>query len=163
MNKQVLISDYFKEDHDRLDDLFEKFREIRERTPDKAGEFFKSFRIGLEQHIQWEEQILFPVFEQKTGMAGQGPTVVMRIEHQEIRRLLSEIDFEIRSQKEETKRYAQALFDILKEHNMKEEEILYPMIDEVISNMERREILEKVTFGKNRGGCPCCGITGSMD
>lgn len=163
MNKQILILDYFKEDHDRLDDLFEKFREIRERTPGNGADFFELFKAGLEQHIQWEEQILFPVFEQKTGMVGQGPTVVMRLEHQEIKKLLSEIDSGIRSQKEETKRYAQALFDILKEHNTKEEEILYPMIDEATSEMERQEILEKVTFGKNQGGCSCCGITGGMD
>lgn len=160
MTEQVLISDYFKEDHDRLDDLFRKFQEMREKMPEKAGEFFKPFKMGLEQHILWEEQILFPLFEQRTGMIGQGPTVVMRLEHQEIKKLLSEIDSGIRSQKAETTGQAQTLSDILGEHNAKEEQILYPMIDEAVSEKERQEILEKVTIGKNQGGCSCCGVSG---
>jgi regulator of cell morphogenesis and NO signaling len=49
-------------------------------TPENAIKNFEEFKAGLEQHIVWEEEILFPSFEQKFGLPG-GPTEVMRWEH----------------------------------------------------------------------------------
>jgi hypothetical protein len=75
------IRTYFAEDHDRLDGLFASFRERKRFNYAEARLFFREFKFGLQRHIVWEEQILFPLFEQKTGMVHNGPTEVMRQEH----------------------------------------------------------------------------------
>ena len=44
---------------------------------------FSQFDTGVRAHIAWEEEILFPPFEEKTGM---------RMEHQQIKQLLQTIE-----------------------------------------------------------------------
>jgi len=65
-------------DHDRLDEIFEGFKKLKDDDIDAAGKLFLEFKTGLLQHINWEEDILFPVFEQKTGIHDTGPTAIMR-------------------------------------------------------------------------------------
>ena len=74
-----------EKDHDRLDDLFNKYKDLKNSDPNKAEEMFSEFKSGLEKHILWEEDILFPLFEKKTGMYEGGPTAVMRLEHKNIK------------------------------------------------------------------------------
>ena len=35
-------------------------------------EAFKEFKLGLQRHIVWEEELLFPIWEEKTGMVEDG-------------------------------------------------------------------------------------------
>ena len=88
------------------------------------------FREGLEHHIEAEEQVLFPVFEGLTGAAQGGPTVVMRAEHAELRKLMAEVASVLEAGPEEghTTPLA-ALTARIYAHNGKEERILYPMTD----------------------------------
>ena len=58
---------------------------------ERAESIFLFFKSELERHIIWEEDILFPVFERKTGIKDGGPTSVMRIEHIQIKNHLQEI------------------------------------------------------------------------
>jgi iron-sulfur cluster repair protein YtfE (RIC family) len=61
-----------------------------QNVPRNAIENFEEFKAGLEQHIIWEEEILFPCFEKKFGLRG-APTEVMRSEHRDIRKFLDAI------------------------------------------------------------------------
>ena len=90
-------------------------------------------------------------------MSGQGPTVVMCAEHQEIKRLLAEIDDGIRAGNNPPDNLEQTLLIVLKGHNVKEEEVLYPLIDQSVSIDECEEVLKK-TFGNENKNCSCCGI-----
>ena len=65
-------------DHKRLDDLFEMFQERKDTDQGEARRNFCPFRRGLFTHITWEEEILFPIFEERTGMKDNGRTLVMR-------------------------------------------------------------------------------------
>lgn len=152
------ITEFFQRDHDRLDELFCKYRKNKKSNSADAEGLFNSFKQGLEQHITWEEQILFPLFEQKTEMMEAGPTRVMRLEHQEIKKLLNEIAYQIHTGESAIDSVMQNFFDTLKEHNRKEEEILYPWIDQAIPAQERKEILSGISgqSREKRGGC--CGI-----
>ena len=64
----------FAADHDRLDGLFAEYRTLKRTDPARAKECFKEFKFGLQRHIIWEEQILFPRFEFITGMPEGSPT-----------------------------------------------------------------------------------------
>lgn len=136
------ISVTFEQDHDRLDALFTAFQEQKRQDVAKAKEAFAAFKFGLQRHIVWEEDVLFPKWEENSGMAEGGPTQVMRSEHRMIGDCLEAIHQKVQAQDPESDRDEQLLLDILKSHNMKEERILYPSIDQVISDQERVELYQ---------------------
>ena len=136
------IASFYGKDHDQLDGYFRKFQELKKKDYAQAKEFFKKFKFGLQRHIVWEEEILFPIFEERTGMQG-GPTAVMRMEHIQIKKLLSSIYDQILKRNFETESLESQLFGILSSHNVKEENVLYPWIDQTLSLEEI-----KVTFQK---------------
>ncbi|MBT3836906.1 MAG: hemerythrin domain-containing protein, partial [Thiotrichales bacterium] len=76
-----------------------------------------------------EEEILFSAFEEATGSA-QGPTMVMRMEHEQMRSLLQNLQQAVESRDaEQALGVADTLMIMMQQHNMKEEQMLYPMID----------------------------------
>ena len=78
MSEQKTIREFYEQDHDRLDELFKTFQQLKRSDFAKAKEAFKEFKFGLQRHIVWEEDLLFPLWEEKTGMSEGGPTFVMR-------------------------------------------------------------------------------------
>lgn len=131
------ITHSYQDDHARLDGLFRSFQECKRSDVPKAMELFAEFRNGLRRHIIWEEEILFPLFESKTGMAHAGPTHVMRMEHRQIEKHLDAIDRMLESGERNTDEEEQALLLLLGMHNQKEEAVLYPAIDRSVTDQER--------------------------
>lgn len=88
-------------------------------------------RLGdaIEDHFRTEEALLFPAFEAATGMAG-GPTQMMRSEHARMRELLGQMRSAQTAQEGEAfAGAAETLLVFMQQHNLKEENILYPMCD----------------------------------
>lgn len=142
-----LVSDFFGRDHDRLDALFRDFQRLKRSDFPKAKEAFAEFKIGLQRHIIWEEDILFPAFEEKTGMKETGPTAVMRTEHRQIKTALEAIHARIIKKDPASDREEAQLLDVLGQHNIKEENILYPAIDNLVQGPDKESIflrMEKV-------------------
>lgn len=144
MTEQKTIAAYYKEDHDRLDELFKTFQTLKRSDFTKAMEAFKEFKVGLQRHILWEEELLFPLWEEKTGMIEDGPTPVMRYEHSQIRQLLDAIHQRVEGLNPETDQDEQALINLLSSHNRKEERALYPAIDNVVSLDERATVFDNM-------------------
>ena len=130
-------------DHDRLDGIFKNFRESKNKHVE-GKKFFKEFKIGLQRHIVWEEDILFKIFENHTGMHESGPTEVMRMEHRQIKEFLEKIHNNIRDEKSGFEVLERGLLDILTEHNNKEETILYPEINDMLSEEEQKKTIEEM-------------------
>ena len=96
---------------------------------------WRHFNTELEKHFSREETILFPEFESVTGSVG-GPTQMMRIEHMQMRSLTNEINKSITvKDKEQFLGLMETLMVTMQQHNMKEEQILYPMTDQSIVNV----------------------------
>jgi hemerythrin-like domain-containing protein len=97
-----------------------------------------------------EEDILFPAFEEKSGMRGTGPTAVMRSEHQEIQALLERIMAALARAEDSTAALqavrgpADALYAFLQSHDHKEENVLYPMSDQMLEEREREDLVCKM-------------------
>ena len=142
--KTESITEYYESDHDRLDKLFREFQTSKRSDFPKAKEIFRQFKIGLQRHILWEEEILFPLFEEKTGMKGTGPTEVMRREHRQIKALLEAIHQRVQVQDPESDAEEGELLEILGAHNEKEEHILYPAIDRLLSDEKRKDIFHRM-------------------
>jgi hemerythrin-like domain-containing protein len=136
------VSEALETDHRRLDAMLEQAeRLVGEGLVQEAAARAAQFVCGLERHIEMEEQVLFPAFEERTGLR-TGPTEVMRHEHRAIRSHLGEITSALAEGS--TARFrtaAEALVEVLGQHNMKEERILYPMADRSAGSAEARDEL----------------------
>jgi hemerythrin-like domain-containing protein len=133
VNAMDTICDYLVFDHKRCDDLFTQVESsIIERNWKDAEANFHYFHDVLKQHIRMEEKVLFPAFEQAIDHS-DGPVSMLRMEHSQIRGIvdrmsealsrLDAIDFLLHSE----------TFTILmQQHSMKEEEMLYPLLDRAL-------------------------------
>ena len=91
---------------------------------------FARFREAMLAHFSVEEKTLFPAFESATGMT-MGPTQVMRMEHEQMRALLNEAEAALAAGREDDYfGQAETLLIMMQQHNMKEENVLYPMCDQ---------------------------------
>lgn len=140
------ITETLGRDHDRLESLEVSAFAARERGDyAAAAELFGHFARGLQRHIVFEENLLFPAFERETGQgADSGPTAVMREEHAQIRSLLEEIAPGMKDPDAPVEQRRQALGAILQEHNMKEEQILYPMTDQALGRERAEELVREI-------------------
>jgi len=85
-------------------------------------------------HFAAEEEILFPEFEMKTGMTG-APTMVMRSEHDQVKVMLEQMNMAIQDQDiDRAMGVIESVMLLIQQHNMKEEQILYPMTDSHLDN-----------------------------
>ena len=121
-------------DHDRLDALeTEAFRKRSGGELRSAAETYALFAAGLRRHIAFEEEILFPAFEETSGMPPTaGPTAVMRAEHREIEDLIGRIEAGIGEKDAPVEELRRSLHVVLGEHNFKEEQVLYPATDQLL-------------------------------
>ena len=102
-----------------------------------------TFLSEMERHFLMEETVLFPTFEDISGIR-QGPTQVMRMEHQQIRNLLARMsDAVTRMDRDEILEVGETLLILMQQHNMKEEGILYPMVDQHLAPY-REELMDRM-------------------
>jgi len=140
------ILGFMSANHAELDSIFDEFMKQQDNDVAKAMSLFHNFKVGLQKHIVWEEEILFPIFEKETGMRGSGPTEVMRMEHRQIKEFLEEIHTKLLGGGlEGIDGPENDLLDILGLHNEKEENILYPSIDDLLNDVEMRKVFTEMT------------------
>jgi regulator of cell morphogenesis and NO signaling len=118
------INEFLTDDHGRLDALLEGFQEWKAKDMAKAKECLAQFVSALDRHLQWEETVLFPLFEQKTGQTGLTRTLLG--EHQEIREWLDALGTKVRQDDTDSAYEEKMLVEELGGHNAREEYALYP-------------------------------------
>lgn len=150
------VTEHYGHDHSRLDDLLEQFEDTNEKDLAAARSIFEEFNTGLERHIGWEEEILFPIFEASTGMRDGGPTTVMRWEHTMIKDLLLKICDALAQDRKASKADVQGLHGLLQMHNHKEENILYPALDSMIGPEERGRLFAEMENYRSEQSRPAC-------
>ena len=141
----MIISNHMKAEHRACDTLFAQAEEaIATGAWKKANEAFLYFADETLKHFKEEEEVLFPAFESATGMT-QGPTQVMRYEHEQVRSLIGTMAEAIeKSDKDAALSLAESMMILLQQHNMKEEQMLYAMCDRQLSPTLKEETLEKI-------------------
>ncbi|HET7776439.1 MAG TPA: hemerythrin domain-containing protein [Azospira sp.] len=144
------IRDYMTGDHRRCDDLFAAVEQsLARRDLAVVAALFGDFCQATLAHFQAEEDFLFPAFEQATGIR-MGPTQMMRMEHVQMRSLMDEAKQALAAgDQEDYAGAAETLLILMQQHNMKEENVLYPMCDENLADYraELLPLLEKTTGG----------------
>jgi len=131
-------------DHARCDDFFAQAEQAAAKGDWLSAQAaFSAFAAGMARHFAMEEEVLFPAFESRTGNTA-GPTRVMRLEHDQMRGLLDALRQAVEHR--DGQAYAGAaetLLVLMQQHNLKEEQILYPMCDRVLAG-ERDELLARM-------------------
>lgn len=129
------ITSFMSDDHRNCDDAFVDFENII--ADGQWSETLKCWNIfwqKLTHHFEMEENKLFPAFEAATGMTN-GPTMIMRSEHQQMRGLVAEMERSLADKDEmQCQGIAETLMMMMQQHNMKEENMLYPMADQHIDS-----------------------------
>ena len=141
------ISDYLTADHHHCDDLFaEAENAVANDDWQTAMTQFRAFEAATLLHFTREENILFPAFEDRTGMS-HGPTAIMRSEHVEMRETLQGMEQALT--KQDADNYlglAESMLMLLRQHNMKEEQILYPMADQALADSASTMVREMTSL-----------------
>jgi hemerythrin-like domain-containing protein len=138
------ISSYMTSDHHRCDELFSQ-AEAAASGQDwgTIAADLQSFLDSMHHHFKMEEDVLFPAFEQSTGMS-MGPTQVMRMEHVQMRELFDAMADAVKQQdRDEFLGQAETLLVMMQQHNMKEEQMLYRMADQALAG-EMEEVLQQM-------------------
>lgn len=111
----------------------------------------QSFLEQLDPHSQREEGVLFPMMAQYIGRTS-GPIAVMEYEHDQAKRniatfleqtahLSGAVDREAAKQ---LAFYVINAYHILTEHFMKEEHVLFPMAEKLLSAAEKEELAQRI-------------------
>jgi iron-sulfur cluster repair protein YtfE (RIC family) len=139
------ITSYMEQDHDRIDGHAARATAAAgaqdwSTLQDQGSEFLRR----LQRHIEIEEDLLFPAFEQRTGMVAAGPSRQMRDEHEWMQPILVRMQQALAANDgAEWQRATRSLLDILEPHNVKEEQMMYPMLEDA-AGAEAQELLLQV-------------------
>lgn len=136
------VQGFFEVDHREIDAIF---RSVDFLSQKEAEAGFREFDRRLERHIRWEEEILFPAAAQAAPELEAGPLRVMRLEHEEIRREKAAAAAALSAgDGPRAASHAQAMARFLAEHNIKEEQVLYPACQELVPSAERERIMSRI-------------------
>lgn len=131
-----------------MSDKVERLEEVPPSDFERAVEFVRKFADGC--HHAKEEHQLFPYLGEKGIPASSGPIGVMLREHEMGRGF-------VRGMAEAFERYAAGETDaaplvvqnardyvaLLKGHIQKEDEVLFPMVEEILDEEDRRTLMER--------------------
>jgi hemerythrin-like domain-containing protein len=129
------ITDFMSNDHRSCDDRLAGVEQaVAGGDWALARNAFGRFQDAMLCHFAAEENLLFPRFEERTGMY-QGPTQVMRGEHAQMRQLLAAAETALaQADGDDYAGSSETLLIMMQQHNVKEENMLYPMCDQCLAD-----------------------------
>lgn len=130
------ISSFLTADHRACDEEFADLENaVASDNWEDSQEKLNKFITDLLHHFDMEEKVMFPTFEDVTGMT-QGPTMIMRMEHDQMRQLLSALQEDL--EKKDKRHFfgvSESIMMLIQQHNMKEEQMLYSMADSHLGSL----------------------------
>lgn len=138
------VTEYMIQDHRRIEALLATLEARFEAGDlDDARAAFHPFEVAFLRHLRIEEQIVFPVFQARTGIPG--PTAVLREEHREFRRAVGLMQEAVMLGNKAQFRDALAYLRSLDpDHNAKEERVLYPTTDRLLTPEESLALVARM-------------------
>src|SRR5574340_972441 len=129
------IWDYLGSDHRACDDLVAAAESAAaQKNWDSARTLFDRFQAAMAHHLSMEETVLFPAFEARIGNS-RGPTEVMRSEHEQMRSLMQSMASVVAANDQNAcLGLSETLNMLMQQHNRKEENMLYPMSDQMLGD-----------------------------
>jgi iron-sulfur cluster repair protein YtfE (RIC family) len=140
-----VIAQYMTQDHRACDESFAAMENaVNDEKWDEATKLFNEFQNDLLYHFDMEEEVMFPAFEARSASAHCNPTPVMIMEHAQMREALKQMREDLVSKnKDHFFGLSESLMMTMQQHNMKEEQMMYPMVDQAMEN-ENSMLLEQM-------------------
>ena len=153
------------DDHERVLEKLDSLHNMVTQSDLKAeaavqlNELARFFATELELHLKKEEEALFPEFGKYIPQEG-GPVGVMLMEHEDLRRLNKAFQQGVASWEQNSADAQRVINDagnqlisLLRQHIDKEDNILFPMAEEFLSEAEQAHVGELFTqIEKNARG-----------
>lgn len=137
------IAVFMSADHHACDEEFAIAEQAAlDNNWSKAETLFNKFRAALASHFRMEEDKLFPTLVSAGGPAG--PVQVMRMEHAQMNTLIEQMAGALAQQ--DAQRYgglSETLLIVMQQHNLKEEQMLYPIADHFLAT-HREALIESM-------------------
>ncbi len=130
---------------------------VDERVLSEVADFFSAFTDGC--HHAKEEDLLFPVLQQR-GVSSKGcPVGTLRLEHQQGRNVVKALSSAVEKYKGGDARAASAISAILKDatelytdHIWREDYLLFPMSEKVLLGTDRETLVKEFVEVQTRFG-----------
>jgi hemerythrin-like domain-containing protein len=131
-----ILSTFMKDDHRSCDEGFATMENaVADENWSEAKEKFEEFTTNLLHHFDIEEKVMFPAFEARSESAHCNPTPVMIMEHEQMRGITKDMREKLEAKdKNGFFGSSETLMMLMQQHNMKEEQMMYPMIDEAMDS-----------------------------
>ncbi len=133
MHMEKLV-DFMTADHNACDDLFVLAEKAAHANKwQEAESAFNAFRASMAHHFRMEENQLFPALIAAGGPSG--PVQMMLMEHGQMNSLLD--NMAIAARQNDARGYtglSETLLIVMQQHNLKEEQILYPIAAQFLAN-----------------------------
>ncbi|MDH5631896.1 MAG: hemerythrin domain-containing protein [Gammaproteobacteria bacterium] len=128
-------SDMMTANHKECDEVFAAVEAAAEKQDWPGLEYtLDRFVRLMQKHLAMEEEVLFPALEKAMSMAA-GPISVMRSEHEQMRELFAQLEQLLEARdRDGLLGTSETLLILMQQHNAKEEQVLYPMIDRVLAS-----------------------------
>lgn len=146
----MTIKDFMTHSHRGCDQLLVLVEDAVDKNDFEGAETrYKDFKDETLNHFAMEESFLFPLFEEKSLMGKNGPTQVMRMEHEQARMIFSKMD-EALLQRDGDRFFglSESLMILLQQHNAKEEQMLYTMMQNLLGAQNDEIVSELMNYGK---------------
>ncbi len=137
------ISEFMAGHHRQCDELFAEVENlVSAKKWQEVESVYSRFLDALDLHLRAEEEILFEALSEEGGP--QGPIQMMKYEHSQMRLLIDDMN-EASSGRDGQKFLgnSETFMMLIQQHNMKEEQILYPMADDFLSGRSE-ELIQQV-------------------
>ncbi len=145
-----ILQNYMTKDHKACDDQFASMEQVvASDNWAEAKDSFEQFASDLNHHFDIEEEVMFPAFETRSEGAHCNPTPVMIMEHTQMRNLVEQMREDIQNKnKDHFFGLSETLMMTLQQHNMKEEQIMYSLVDTALGDDSRLLLNEMKSFPK---------------
>ena len=134
------VTDALVGEHGVIYPLLDRLASGSFTTVDEARAAAALLAAGLATHAQIEDDLVFVALEQHLGPNG-GPIGVMRAEHAEVEGTLERLTEA--EDVEEARSLAAHLAAVAREHFAKEEQVLFPMAEQLLGPEELRSLGEQ--------------------
>jgi len=140
--------------HRELDELFFQHQRALMRIEiDRAETLLAEYSRNLLAHMQDEEEVMLPIYEERVKAPVGGAVDIFRTEHEKLREFLALFAEEIKKIRkvDDMERGVLFLIDsqhlfkrLLVHHDAREKKMLYPLLDQVTTYTERQEMFARL-------------------